>query len=74
MPQCGGKMSDAMILGLFLIASFSIFITIWYVDSLKFKIRNLEIDNRYWKKMSELNKKYFEDYQQKYFTEVRKNV
>ena len=67
-------MSDAMILGLFLIASFSIFITIWYVDSLKFKIRNLEIDNRYWKKMSELNKKYFEDYQQKYFTEVRKNV
>lgn len=67
-------MSDVMILGLFLIVSLSILMIVWYVDNLKFKIRNLEIDNRYWKKMSELNKKYFEDYQEKYIAEVRKNV
>lgn len=67
-------MSDTMILGLFLIIGLSIFLTVWYVDNLKFKIRNLEIDNRYWKKMSELNKKYFKDYQEKYLEEIRKNV
>lgn len=67
-------MSDVMILGLFLIVSLSILMVVWYVDNLKFKIRNLEIDNRYWKKMSELNKKYFEDYQEKYLAEIRKNV
>lgn len=67
-------MSDVMILGLFLIVSLSILMVVWYVDNLKFKIRNLEIDNRYWKKMSELNKKYFEDYQEKYLAEIRKDV
>jgi hypothetical protein len=67
-------MSDAMVLGIFLIVSFSIFLIAWYVDNLKFKIRNLEIDNRYWKKTSELNKKYLVDYQEKYLTEIRKNV
>lgn len=67
-------MSDTMILGLFLIIGLLIFLTVWYVDNLKFKIRNLEIDNRYWKKMSELNKKYFKDYQEKYLEEIRKNV
>lgn len=67
-------MSDVMILGLFLIVSLSILMVVWYVDNLKFKIRNLEIDNRYWKKMSELNKKYFEDYQERYLAEIRKNV
>jgi hypothetical protein len=67
-------MSDVMILGLFLIVSLSILMIVWYVDNLKFKIRNLEIDNRYWKKMSELNKKYFEDYQERYLAEIRKNV